>query len=203
MSDSVCTVLVMGDIFYDTATTINGLIADANNSLQWLFDVPAPQDSADSSEADPWDQSPIGSAAVIVKGSTTYEWVIEQERIRENPGRWTELFGEKPVYVFSSRELWTPPGSAVRVVAGAVSDHLDEIRATAGEGNIWLVGGGDLVGQFLDADAVDRLLFSVAPVFLDSGAPLLPRRIESDRLQLVDARRDGAFARLEYRVNRA
>lgn len=200
MSDPECSVPDMGDIFFDTATTINGFIADEHNSLQWLFDVPQEQGSSGSD--DEWEHSPIGSASVIVKGSTTYEWVLDEENIRENPGRWTEIFGEKPVYVFSTRELWVPPGSGVRIVSGPVRDRLGEIRAAAGEGNIWLVGGGDLVGQFFDADAVDKLMFSVAPVFLDAGAPLLPRRIESDRLRLDNVRRDGQFARLEYKVLR-
>lgn len=190
----------MGEIFFDTATTVNGLIADENNSLQWLFDVP--QDLSGSDEEDPWDQSPISAAAVIVKGSTTYEWVVEQEHIRDNPNRWSELFGSKPVFVFSSRDLWVPPGAEVRVVSGPVSSHLEAIRAAAGDGTIWLVGGGELVGQFLDEDAIDRICVSVAPVFLDRGAPLLPRRIESDRLRLIAATQEGQFARLEYRMLR-
>ena len=190
----------MSTIFFDTATTMNGFIADANHSLQWLFDVP--QERSESDSKDEWADSPIGEAAVIVKGSTTYEWVIDHENIRENPGRWTELFGSKPVFVFSTRELWVPPGAPVHVVSGKVSEALERIRAAAGDGNIWLVGGGDLVGQFLDAGALDSIYLSVAPVVLDKGAPLLPRRIESDRLRLVGARPEVQFARLEYEVVR-
>ena len=190
----------MSTIFFDTATTMNGFIADANHSLQWLFDVP--QELSDSDSKDEWADSPIGEAAVIVKGSTTYEWVIEHENIRDNPARWTELFGSKPVFVFSTRKLWAPPGAPVHVVTGKVSEAIESIRAAAGDGDIWLVGGGDLVGLFLDAGAVDSIYLSVAPVVLDEGAPLLPRRIESDRLRLVDARAEGQFARLEYEVVR-
>lgn len=200
MSEPVCSVTGMGTIFFDTATTMNGFIADADHSLQWLFDVP--QESSGSSAEDDWADSPIGEAAVIVKGSTTYEWVLENENIRDNPARWTELFGKKPVFVFSTRELWVPPEAPVHVVSGKVSDALTEIRAAAGGGDIWLVGGGDLVGQFLDAGALDSIRLSVAPVVLDRGAPLLPRTIESDRLRLVGARPEGQFARLEYQVVR-
>ena len=200
MSERACSVAAMSKIFFDTATTMNGFIADANHSLQWLFDVP--QELSDSDSKDEWADSPIGEAAVIVKGSTTYEWVIEHENIRDNPARWTELFGSKPVFLFSTRKLWAPPGAPVHVVTGKVSEALESIRAAAGDGDIWLVGGGDLVGQFLDAGAVDSIYLSVAPVVLDEGAPLLPRRIESDRLRLVDARAEGQFARLEYEVVR-
>jgi len=63
-----------------------------------------------------------------------------------------------------------------------------------------VVGGGDLAGQFLDAGALDEIALSVAPVALTAGAPLFPRRVESDRLRLVSASAVGQFARLVYRV---
>lgn len=198
MSEWDCSVSDMGRIFFDTATSMNGFIADADHSLQWLFDVP--QEPSGPSEKDEWADSPMAEAAAIVMGSTTYEWVLAHENIRESPGRWTELFGNKPVHVFSTRTLWVPPESAVRVVTGHVSDELDRMRDAAGDGDIWLVGGGDLVGQFFDAGALDAIYLTVAPVVLAGGAPLLPRRIESDRLRLVGVRQDGQFARLEYQV---
>jgi dihydrofolate reductase len=72
-------------------------------------------------------------------------------------------------------------------------------RAAAGK-NIWLVGGGDLVGQFADQGLLDEILVGVAPVTLGSGAPLLPRRLTASQLELVDVAKDRQFARLEYRV---
>ena len=88
----------------------------------------------------------------------------------------------------------------MRLVRGSVQENLAAIREAAGEGDIWVVGGGDLAGQSVDAGALDRIGLSVAPVALDGGAPLLPRRIESDRLRLVSATAHGQFARLIYDV---
>lgn len=68
------------------------------------------------------------------------------------------------------------------------------------DGDIWIVGGGDLAGQFLDADALDEIALSVAPVALTGGAPLLPRRVGSERLRLTSATAVGPFARLVYAV---
>ena len=63
------------------------------------------------------------------------------------------------------------------------------VEAAAGR-NVWLIGGGDLVGQFDDAGLLDEIRLGMMPVFLGSGAPLLPRRITSKRLTLrtVDGR---------------
>jgi dihydrofolate reductase len=51
------------------------------------------------------------------------------------------------------------------------------VRAAAGR-NVWIVGGGDLAGQFADAGLLDEVLVTIAPVTLGAGAPLLPRRLE-------------------------
>src|SRR5690606_17034870 len=106
----------------------------------------------------------------------------------------------KPVFVFTSRDLPAPDGADIRFRSGSVADVLPEIRAAAVDGDIWIVGGGDLAGQFLDAGALDEIAISIAPVALTGGAPLFPRRIESDRLRLVSARAFGQFARVVYEV---
>ena len=61
--------------------------------------------------------------------------------------------------------------------------------------DVWIVGGGDLVGQFADAGHLDEIRVSVAPVTLASGKPLLPRRLESDRLTLESVRQVGPVRR--------
>ncbi|WP_333619906.1 dihydrofolate reductase family protein [Dietzia sp.] len=208
-----------GTVFYDTATTLDGYLADEQNSLSWLFEVPTDglpgtgEGAGSEAEAeDPWAHSPVGRADVVVSGSTTYEWVLAEEQVRRNPEKWAEFFGDRPYYVFSSRDLWTPPGHDVRVVRGGVAKNLPGILSEAAGrstgpggsgvagGSVWLVGGGDLVGQFFDSRALDRVEVSVAPATLGAGAPLLPRRIGSAQLTLDKVERQGKFARLEYAV---
>jgi dihydrofolate reductase len=182
----------MGRIVFDTATTINGWIADEHNSLEWLFAVPG-------GEAPDDELMPKGFT-VMVEGSTTYEWVLNQSDILAHPEKWREFHGERPVFVVTSRVLPVPEGADVRFLRGSVADALPAIRDAAGDGDIWVVGGGDLAGQFLDAGALDVIAVSVAPVALTGGAPLFPRRLESDRLRLVSATAVGQFARLIYDV---
>jgi dihydrofolate reductase len=89
------------------------------------------------------------------------------------------------------------PGADVRFAHGEVADiHADVVTAAGGK-NVWLVGGGDLVGQYADADLLDDLLVSVAPVTLGGGRMLLPRRLD---LELRAVHRNGAFACVEYTV---
>ena len=58
------------------------------------------------------------------------------------------------------------------------------MTAAAGGKNIWLVGGGELVGAFADEGLLDEIQLHVAPVTLGAGAPLFPRRIDVARLRL-------------------
>jgi len=183
----------MTRFIFDTAVSLNGFLADRTNSLSWLFAVPGGED--------PDPALLPQNAAVLVEGATTYEWLLGESDLLAHPERWQEFHGDRPTFVFTHRELPVPAGADVRFVSGDVGKALPQIREAAGDGDVWIVGGGDLVGQFFDAGALDEVAVSIAPVTLDGGAPLLPRRIGSDRMRLVAASAHGQFARLIYHVD--
>jgi dihydrofolate reductase len=182
---------------YYTATTLDGYIADEHNSLDWLFEVDRDVERGEHSFADFFAQ--VGAMAM---GATTFEWVLEHERVLDEPDKWRTWYGETPCWVFTHRELPTVPGATVFFVQGDVGPVHDEMMAAAGEKNIWLVGGGELVGRFADQHLLDEILVGIAPVTLGRGAPLLPRRLTAAQLELVDVSRDRQFARLRYRLRR-
>jgi dihydrofolate reductase len=102
--------------------------------------------------------------------------------------------------VFSHREWPRVPGADIRFVEGDVRPVHEEMLAAAGGRNIWLTGGGDLVGQFADHGLLDEIILGIAPVTLGAGAPLLPRRL-TGVLQLTDAQvLNSAFVEVRYRV---
>jgi dihydrofolate reductase len=82
--------------------------------------------------------------------------------------------------------------------------HVHNEMVAAAEGmNVWLVGGGDLVGQFHDQGLLDDLFVQIGSVTLGSGKPLLPRVIINPPLRLVSVRAVGTgFAELHYEVPR-
>lgn len=179
---------------YYTATSLDGFIADENNSLDWLFMHGEP----DETNADiPRFMSGVGAMAM---GSTTYEWILDFENLLEEPGKWAY---DMPAWVFTSRDLPAVEGADIRFVRGNVAPVHASMREAAGDKNIWLVGGGDLVGQFYEQALLDEIIATVAPVTLGDGAPLLPRRIVDPPLRLTDVRRyAGVFAQLTYDVRR-
>src|SRR3712207_7879069 len=66
--------------------------------------------------------------------------------------------------------------------------------AAAGDRNVWVVGGGDLAGQFADVGLLDELIVSIAPVTLGAGAPLLPRRIDRKSTRLNSSHANISYA---------
>lgn len=73
--------------------------------------------------------------------------------------------------------------------------------AAAGGKNLWVVGGGELAGDFADAGLLDELILGVAPVTLGAGAPLFPRRLLSSQVSLTKVEHLGQFAYLTYALD--
>jgi dihydrofolate reductase len=182
---------------YATAVSLDGFIADADDSLDWLFAVEGGEESMEGLGEF------VAGVRVMVQGSTTYRWVLEHEGLLESPEKWQGFYGDRVTYVFSSRtDLPLVPGADIRVVSGAVGDLAEELRSVAAGQDVWIMGGGDLAGQFHDAGLLDEVRVSIAAVTLGSGAPLLPRRIESSALRLESVNQTGQFAELRYLVQR-
>ena len=179
---------------YCTATTLDGFLADADNSLDWLFAVEREDEGRGFARF-------LDGVGAMAMGATTYQWVLDHENLLENPQRWQEFYADRPSWVFAHRDLAPIPGADLRFVTGDVAAVHADMVAAAGGRNVWLVGGGDLVGQFHDAGLLDQVLVSVAPVTLGSGAPLLPRRIEG--LRLTGVERNGQMVDLTYDVQRS
>jgi dihydrofolate reductase len=180
---------------YFTACTLDGFIADEHHSLDWLFEVPHDEDDGT------WDEF-ISGVGPMAMGATTYEWVLEHHQLLDNPQRWRDFYDDRPCWVFTHRDLPPIPGIDIRFASGDVRPVHDEMVATLPDKNVWIVGGGDLVGQFDDAGLLDEVWLGMRPVFLGAGAPLLPRRITSKRLSLREVRHSGHQLRLILEVER-
>lgn len=179
-------------IFY-TASTLNGYLATDDDSLDWLLTVP--QDDVAGDIADFTER--VGALAM---GSATYEWVLREEDLLGHPEKWAEYYGDRPTFVFTTRELPAVAGADIRFVDGEVATRWADMAAAAGNRHVWIMGGGDLAGQFADAGHLDEIIVTFAPATLESGKPLLPRNLDWHRLELAGLRQIGRFAELTYTV---
>jgi dihydrofolate reductase len=177
---------------YYTATSLDGYIADPDNSLDWLF-------TREQEPGGPLNYGAfIAAVGAMAMGSTTYEWILDHEFRDKDPAEWKWPY-DIPGWVFTHRQLPVVPAARVEFTSADVAAVHEEMVRAAGDRNVWIVGGGDLAGQFADAGLLDEVIVSIAPVTLGAGAPLLPRRIE---LRLDELGRNGDLACARFAVVR-
>ena len=146
---------------YDSASSLDGFIADRENSLDWLM-------QSGSVEGTGYPDF-IRDVGAIAMGSTTYEWLLRHE-IRPDSDRPKPWPYEQPTWVFTSRSLPAIPGADIRFARGDVRPVHRAMVAAAGGKNLWIMGGGELAGQFHDHGLLDELIITVASMTLGGGA---------------------------------
>jgi len=177
---------------YYTAASLDGYIADTSHSLDWLF-----QFGEGAGDSFSRFMPRVGAAAM---GSSTYEWLLRQENFLD-PERAKQWPHRQPTWVFSSRELPAIPGADIRFARGDVRPVYEEMRAAAQGRDLWIIGGGELAGQFLDHGLLDEMIVTIAAVTLGGGAPLFPRAVTRPPMRLLGVRQyGGAFAELHYEL---
>jgi dihydrofolate reductase len=189
---------------YYAAASLDGYIAEADDNIDWLLGY---EGSYSGEGAEPGPMSEGGSyerfyerVGALVSGSTTYEFVLDH--VGES-GAWPYV--EKPYWVLSSRRLPTPGDERARVEVAhaAVEDLYDEMIAAAGDGNLWIVGGGNVASQFAAAGLLDEVIVTVVPVVLGTGKPLFEHRLPGGPLRLRGTRAyENGMVELTYGLDR-
>jgi dihydrofolate reductase len=179
---------------YYTASSLDGFIATEDDSVDWLF--PLGDIGATSYE------SFIAEVGAIAMGSATYEWMLRNAlTVQDQLG--AEWPYSQPTWVFTSRSLPAVPDVPLTFASGDVKPVHAAMREAAGGKNLWVVGGGDLAGQFYDAGLLDEVIVQIGSVTLGRGKQLFPRRVISPPLRLQSVAQYGSgFAELRYEIPR-
>jgi dihydrofolate reductase len=196
----VCTTI------YYCAASLDGYIADADDGLDWLLNYRGAFDG-EAAEPDPMADGGAyhrfyDGVRALVAGSVTYEWILDHLDVAGG-GAWP--YGSKPCWVLSSRDLRLPQGDDVdvRVANASVAEVYGEMATAAGDGVLWLVGGGSVASQFADEGLLDETHVTVVPVVLGTGKPLFERPLAGGPMQLTGTRTfANGMAELRYRVRR-
>ncbi|WP_254510696.1 dihydrofolate reductase family protein [Anatilimnocola floriformis] len=179
---------------YYTACSLDGFIATEDDSLEWLFQLGDPSETSYGEF--------IRNVGALAMGSTTYEWLLRHAIKPGDPAGEPWPYSQ-PTWIFTTRQLPVIPGADIRFVSGDVRPIHEQMTAAAGGKNLWIVGGGELVGQFYDAGLLDELILQIGAVTLVTGKPLLPRRIITPPLKLLSVEQiNNGLAELRYAVPR-
>ncbi|MEK2688433.1 dihydrofolate reductase family protein [Bdellovibrio sp. GT3] len=151
---------------YFAAASLDGYIADKNDSLEWLFKN-GPSDLS-------FIKSFMDGIGALAMGAATYEWLLNYNSKNNEPWPY-----QIPCLVFTHRKLNPVEGADIRFVQGDVGPLHKELVRLANGKNVWLVGGGELVGLFHDQGLVDEMQIQTVAVFLNEGKKLFSRRTET------------------------
>ncbi len=147
--------------------TLDGFIADDDDGIEWLTGFKPNYDGGGGSVLDDL-KAKLERVGALVMGSATYEFILDASA-------WP--YGDRPTWVMTSRELPAAEGADIRFHNGPVADIHPEMLAAAGERDLWLVGGGGLASDLLDAGLLDEISVTIVPVALGSGKPLFERPV--------------------------
>lgn len=180
----------MRKIIVSIATSADGFIARKDGGIDWL-ERPMPKGNYGLNAF-------FKSIDTILWGRKTYDLVLKFAK--EGKGG-PDMFKDVKNYAFSRR----PPkkvASGFEFVKEPIPDFVKRLRSEKGK-NIWMMGGGGIIGAFLDAGAIDEFIIHVLPVFIGEGIPL----IEGDRtvpLKVIKTKKfpDGVVE-LHYKVSEA
>ena len=146
-------------IIVNLATSADGYIARPDGDIEWLTRRPAPRGFYGMGTF-------MRSIDTTLFGRKTYDVSLQMGATFDRKGR---------NYVFSRQPPPASVASGVEFVAGGIGAFVKRLRDQKGK-NIWMMGGGEIIGSFLDEGAIDEFIISVVPVFIGDGIPLIARR---------------------------
>jgi dihydrofolate reductase len=144
------------------ASSLDGFIAGPGDDLSWLTGPDAAnQGGSTDAGALTFDDFMTDVGAVLM-GRSTFEVVRRME--------WWG-YGERPVLVATHRDLGDVSRRTVQAVSGSIGDIVDEARKAA-DGKDVYIDGGNLIRQAAEADLIDDITITMAPIALGAGHPL-------------------------------
>jgi dihydrofolate reductase len=172
------------NVIVHIATSADGYIARPDGDLQWLTSRPAPKGFYGMNAF-------VKSIDTKLLGRKTYEESLRMGAKFDSSNRHI-------VFSRHSPQADAPP--VVEFVNEPVGPFMSRLRQQPGK-DIWLMGGGELIASFLDAQAIDEFVISVVPVFIGDGIPLIARRHRHVPLDLRSVERfEDGLVQLRYRV---
>lgn len=162
------------------ATSLDGYIATEDDSLEWLFKVEGEGDNGYSEF--------YSTIDTVILGRRTYEWIMNVEKDNFP-------YQNKKCYVFT-KSIYEPTDH-VEFVDGDIVKFINALKNVEG-GNIWIVGGGNLLSYVLKENLVDEFIITIAPTIIGKGIPLFNKQNNEIELELKSIRRFNQFAELHY-----
>jgi len=163
------------------AASLDGFIADETEGLDWLY-------KAEAELGEHHYDRFIEGIRTIVMGRSTYDWLARSGM------DWA--YGRQRVLVVTSRPVENPVGALE--TRSDIDVLIAELRGLS-DGDVWMLGGGELQMAFIERGALDEIEVYLASAIIGGGSPLFPPTGHKATLRLLSAKSLGpGMARLHY-----
>jgi dihydrofolate reductase len=170
------------------ASSVDGYIARPDGAVDWLDAIAEP---AGGTGEDYGYGEFIAGVGVVLMGRITYEQILSFGVDYPYP--------DAAGYVFSRTRAGEQDDNVRFVDGGDIAGLVARLKAEQDK-NLWLVGGGQLVREFLRLDLIDRIELFILPIILGAGIPLFPPDTPTLSLTLTNCQSyDTGLVRLTYR----
>ncbi|TCR67012.1 dihydrofolate reductase family protein [Bosea sp. BK604] len=177
----------MAKILGYIAASVDGFIATPDDSLDWLFKY----EGMDLGEDDY--RLFLKRIRTVVMGRRTYDFIMQ------DPGPWP--YGEQRAIIVTSRPIIAPKGPLE--TRGDIDSLIAELRSLD-DGDVWMLGGGQLQMAFMERGALDEIEIYVMPELIGGGRPLFPPTGFRASPRLLSARAlERGCVRLHYALSTA
>ncbi len=162
----------MKKIIVYAATSLDGMIAKADGSVDWLEELPNP-DQLDYGYFDFYD-----GIDTTIMGNKTYQQVLGFDVPFPYNG--------KANYVLTRNEALTKDEN-VEFISKDPIETLHNLKESEGK-DIWLIGGGAINTLLLNNGLIDQVIVHVMPVILGDGIPLFNKEAKVSTLKLIESK---------------
>lgn len=164
-------------ITYYAATSLDGFIAREDGDVSWLDDLDIDMDATGYEDF-------YASVDGLFMGRETYDFIFGY-------GSWP--YGDKPVWVFTSRDLKTMKDANLTITR-TTNDAIQEADLQ-GLRHIWLVGGGKIASSFIEKGLLTHLSISEMPIKLETGIPLFSHH----KLENISSKKTEVFQKKSFK----
>jgi len=212
----------MGKVSVDISISLDGFVAGPNPSLEdplgeggeqlheWVVALEAWRkahglEGGETTASSELVEESLASTGAYLMGRKMFSGGEGPWEDDPNSGGWwgEDLPFVGPVFVLTHhpREPLTSKGKTMTFVTEGLDAALAQAREAAGERNVAVAGGADVIQQVLAAGQLDELQVNVAPVLLGGGTRLFDGGAQQ-ALELVRVVEAPGVTHLKYRVTR-
>ena len=198
----------MTKVFAGITTSVDGYIAGPDDGPgkglgeggerlhYWVFGGPWTYDAEPRREASGEDAEWLNGVSANLGAVVGGRWTYEAARHWGDENPWG-----KPFFIVTHRPEEEPEGGDFTFVSG-VDQAIERARDAAGDKDVHVMGGADVIRQALGAGLVDELSIVVAPVILGGGKRLFEGFSKSMELEHLGVRQSPFATFIDYRVKR-